>query len=126
LETEFFSAKLGFSRISRTGIAHNTSTFILKPAFMTRRQEIMEILRKEPLTVEDLSIMLGVHVKRIFDDMPHIEKSIRPKEKLVITPAQCRNCNFIFKDRRKIRTPSRCPKCKGVHIEAALFQIQDS
>ena len=91
---------------------------------MTRRQEIIEILRNEALSLQDLAVILRIHIKNIFEDIPHIEKTVRPKEKLVITPAQCLKCNFTFKERRKIKTPSRCPKCKGTHIKEPVFQIQ--
>ena len=92
---------------------------------MTRRQEIIEILRKEALSLQDLAIILRVHIKEIFEDIPHIKKTIRSREKLVMTPAQCQKCKFTFKDRRKIKTPSRCPKCKGTWIKAPVFQIQN-
>ncbi len=91
---------------------------------MTRRQEIIKILRAEALSLQDLAEMLPAHPKEVLSDIPYIEKSVRPAEKLIITPAQCRKCGFTFKDRRKIQTPSRCPKCKGTWIKEPLFQIQ--
>ena len=93
---------------------------------MTRRQEIAEILRCEALSLQDLSVFLKVHIKEILEDIPHIEKSVQPQERLVIVPAQCRKCGFTFKDRRKVKTPSRCPKCKGTRIKVPLFQIQNA
>jgi hypothetical protein len=92
---------------------------------MTRRQEIIQILTGEPLSLRELASLLRVHIKEIYADLPHIEKSIQRKGKLVITPAQCRKCGFTFKDRPKIKTPSRCPKCKGTWMEEAVFQIQE-
>jgi len=91
---------------------------------MTRRQEITEILRKETLSLRDLADMFEVDIKEILEDIPHIEKSVRPKEKLIMTPAQCRKCGFTFKDRRKFKKPSKCPKCKGMRIREPEFQIE--
>ena len=93
---------------------------------MTRRQEIIEILRGETLSLQDLSVFLKVHIKEILEDIPHIEKSIQPQARMVIVPAHCQKCGFAFRDRRKIKTPSRCPKCKGTWIKPPLFQIQDA
>ena len=93
---------------------------------MTRRQEIAEILRSEALSLQDLSVFLKVHIKVILDDIPHVEKSVQPQEKLIVVPSQCQQCGFTFKERRKIKTPSRCPKCKGTWIKSPLFQIQDA
>jgi transcriptional regulator len=91
---------------------------------MTRRQEITEVLRNGTASLQDIAVILGVNIKAVFEDIPHIEKSVRPQEKLVITPAECRRCGFIFKDRQKIRTPSRCPKCKNVRIKDPVFRIE--
>jgi predicted Zn-ribbon and HTH transcriptional regulator len=93
---------------------------------VTRRQEIIEILKGEALSLQDLSILLKVHIKEILEDIPHIEKSVQPQERLIIVPSQCQQCGFTFKERRKIKTPSRCPKCKGTWIKPPLFQIQDA
>ena len=43
---------------------------------MTRRQEIIEILRLEALSLADLAEMLEVHPKEILEDIPHIAKSV--------------------------------------------------
>lgn len=91
---------------------------------MTRRQEITEVLRAEALSLRDLSEMFHVHIKEILEDISHIEKSVRPQEELIMTPAQCRKCGFIFKDRSKFKKPSKCPKCKGMRIREPEFQIQ--
>ena len=92
---------------------------------MTRIQEIIQILSGEALSLPELAGILRVHIKEIYADLPHIEKSIQRRGKLVITPAQCRKCGFIFKDHPKIKTPSRCPKCKGKWMKEAAFQIQE-
>ena len=91
---------------------------------MTRRQEIIELLRTEELSVEDIAIIFRVHIKDILEDLKHIAKSIQPGEKLVMKPAQCEKCGYVFKKRSKIKTPSKCPKCKGNWIKASLFKIR--
>ncbi|RLF80089.1 transcriptional regulator, partial [Thermococci archaeon] len=41
---------------------------------------------------------------------------------LLIQPAQCKKCGFIFKP--EIRIPGRCPKCKSEWIEEPRFKIE--
>ena len=90
---------------------------------MTRRQQIIEILQQNKQTAQQLANTFQVKLQDIIEDLQHIEKSIKPK-KLKITPAYCRNCNFVFKERSKISKPSKCPRCKSEWIEAQMFGIQ--
>ena len=89
---------------------------------MTRRQEIIEILSKEEKTAQDLANLFKVELFEILVDLKHIKYSIKPK-KLSTKPAQCKKCGFIFKERSKIKKPSRCPSCKSEWIMAPLFKI---
>lgn len=91
---------------------------------MTRRIEIEDILSKNNISLQDIANIYRVELKEILEDVDHIKKSIKPK-KLVMTPAQCRNCGFIFKERSKIKTPSKCPRCRHERIKACLFTIKD-
>lgn len=91
---------------------------------MTRRKDIEDILSKNRISLQEIANMFRVELKEILEDIEHIKKSIRPK-KLVMFPAQCRNCGFIFKERTKIKTPSKCPRCKHERIQASLFTIKN-
>jgi len=59
----------------------------------------------------------------ILEDLKHIKYSIKPK-KLKMKPAQCKKCAFIFKERSRVKKPSKCPSCKGEWIIAPLFKIE--
>ena len=89
---------------------------------MTRRQEIIALLEKEEKSAQDLANLFKIELFEILVDLKHIKHSIKPK-KLVTKPAQCKKCGFIFKERSKIKKPSRCPSCKGEWIMAPLFKI---
>ena len=98
----------------------------------TLRRRIMKVLeeRDEPLTVEDIASILGLdhsYYKLIYESITHIAKSIRRlsegKKILVMRPPYCRNCGYVFKDLRRARKPSRCPKCKSERIAPPAFLI---
>ena len=89
---------------------------------MTRRQEIIVLLEKEEKTAQNLANLFKVDLFEILEDLKHIRYSLKPK-KLVTKPAQCKKCGFIFKERSKIKKPSRCPSCKSEWIISPLFKI---
>mgnify|MGYP001610453341 FL=1 len=90
---------------------------------MTRRQQIIQILQENKQSAQHLANYFQCELKDIIEDLQHIDKSIKPR-KLKITPAYCKSCNFIFKERSKVSKPSKCPKCKSEWIEAQMFGIQ--
>lgn len=89
---------------------------------MTRRQEIIELLEKEKKSAQELANMFKVEMFEILGDLSHIRLSVKPR-KLVMEPAQCRKCGFKFEERSKVKKPTKCPRCKGERIMAALFGI---
>lgn len=88
---------------------------------MTRRQEIIKILKKKQTSAQDLANYFKVELKEIIEDLEHIKLTV--KDKLKIFPAQCKMCGFLFKERSRIKRPSKCPRCRHERIEAALFRI---
>jgi len=90
---------------------------------MTRRQQIIEILQQNKQSAQQLANYFQCELREIIEDLQHIEKSIKPK-KLKSTPACCKSCNFVFKERSKISKPGKCPRCKSEWIEAQMFFIQ--
>ena len=90
---------------------------------MTRREEIVALLEKEPLSINNLAVKFGTIPPDILEDLEHIKKSIKPK-KLIVIPAHCKDCGFKFKDRQKLKAPSKCPRCRGERIYAPLFRVK--
>ena len=89
---------------------------------MTRREEIEKLLEKQPWSAQKLANYFRVEMKEILEDLEHVRKSVKPR-KLVIEPAYCPECGFVFKERTKIKKPSKCPKCRNENIEEPLFKI---
>jgi predicted Zn-ribbon and HTH transcriptional regulator len=93
----------------------------------TRRENIMELLEQSenPLTAQDICDILDVRKRGIiYEDLEHIAKSVkRRKKQLLIRPASCGSCNFIFKT-RSVKKPSKCPKCKSEWIIPPAYLIR--
>ncbi len=92
----------------------------------TIRQEIKKILEKGPVTAKEISSILGIKEKEVIYHIPHVSRSLPKNEKLIIDPPQCRLCGFIFKGRKKISKPSRCPRCYAGSIQPSAFWIKRS
>ncbi len=93
---------------------------------LTRREKIKRILQEDRFTdIEELIMELEIYDKRILiNDLQHIERSLkRLSQKLIMNPAQCQDCGFTF-DKKRIKYPSKCPKCKGQRIISPQFKIK--
>jgi len=90
----------------------------------TRRQHIVELLRKGPLTVLEMARETGAPVKLVVSDLEHVLKSLRGRERVIVEPAECASCGFVFRGRTRVETPSRCPECRSEKIEEPRFGIE--
>ena len=91
----------------------------------TIRQEIIDLLSSEELTIRDLSQAVSLPEKEIVGHLGHIERSLqRQGKKLLITPYECITCGFVFDKRTRFTKPGRCPSCKNSHIQVAGFCIK--
>ena len=86
---------------------------------MTFRQRMVEIMRLRPVTTREMADLLGIHERAVLEHLEHVIRS----QQVTIEPARCRNCEFLFKDRRRLSNPSRCPKCKNEWIERPRFYV---
>jgi predicted Zn-ribbon and HTH transcriptional regulator len=91
----------------------------------TIRQEIIDLLSSEELTIRDLSQAVSLMEKEIIGHLSHIERSLqRQGKKLMVTPYKCFTCGFVFDRRTRFTKPGRCPSCKNSHIQVAQFHIK--
>ncbi len=90
----------------------------------TIRQQIIELLQQRSVVVREISQELGIMEKEVFDHLEHIRFSVKASgQKLNIAPAVCLDCNYSFKDRKRVKHPGRCPKCKSTHIQKPEYSI---
>jgi hypothetical protein len=86
----------------------------------TRRKSIAELLEKSkhPMTAEDICSILDIERRSIvYEDIGHIAKSVKNSGKqLLIRPASCGKCGYVFSSRKVASRPSKCPKCHSQWI----------
>ena len=57
------------------------------------------------------------------EDLRHAIRSARAAgEQVVITPARCKQCGFVF-EAEKLSKPGKCPECRGTRIFEPLVGI---
>jgi len=100
-------------------------SFIPQERHETIRKKIMDIIEGNPFSARDISGEVGISVKEVFDHLEHIQKSVsRGDYHLVITPAECKKCGFVFTKRERLKKPGKCPVCRGESMQEPLFSLQ--
>ncbi len=98
--------------------------FIPKEQHDTLRHEIIALLAEKTLSARDISGEVRIAEKEVLEHLAHIRTALHARgERLVITPAVCRQCGFEFRKRERLNKPGRCPVCQGEQIEPPLFSI---
>jgi predicted Zn-ribbon and HTH transcriptional regulator len=102
----------------------------LKPSILPERQEtvrqkIITLLEGQTLSAKEISPSAHASEKEVYEHLEHIQKTTNKKElRLVITPAECRKCGFVFRKRERLKKPGKCPACHGELIKEPLFSIK--
>jgi predicted Zn-ribbon and HTH transcriptional regulator len=90
----------------------------------TNRQKLAALLERQPWRARDLSRQLAIKERDVYDHLSHIQRSAAAAGKtLHVTPCSCRRCGFVFKNRRRLTRPGRCPECRSTYIEPPVFKI---
>ncbi len=91
----------------------------------TVRRRIMALLVETPCTVREISQALSISEKEVYKHLPHVARSVAAggRRLAMVPPPQCRDCGFKFEDRSRYTRPSRCPRCKGEHVEQPVYRI---
>ncbi len=101
---------------------------------LTLREKIIEVLKntETPLTVDDIIALLGLRQsdrRLVYDAILHAAKSLSRKShgrlEIVMVPPYCMKCGYLFKDLKKPRKPSKCPRCKSERIAPPRFIIRE-
>jgi len=97
---------------------------------VSRRERIIELLRssREPMDVYQIARELGLEPSEagsVYEDLEHVARSLRSSGmSLLMEPPTCRSCGYVFKDLKRLRKPSKCPRCKGERISPPRFIIR--
>jgi predicted Zn-ribbon and HTH transcriptional regulator len=91
----------------------------------TRRQQLLEILTERSWTVEQLVLPFEVSNKDILDDMEHLLSLPATRRRLIIEPAQDRQCNFRSNRRDRHSKPSRFPGGRNAWLTPPTFHLKE-
>jgi predicted Zn-ribbon and HTH transcriptional regulator len=78
------------------------------------------LLARQPMGARDLAAELGLREKEVVEHLEHLRRS---HVALVVTPASCGECGFVFRKRDRLSRPSRCPMCRSEQINEPLFEV---
>ena len=90
----------------------------------TIRQSIINLLKDQELSAREISQIMGIREKEVYDHLAHIARSAAVKGKLKVQPAACRSCGFEFRKRDRLNPPGRCFQCRSESIIPPRFRIQ--
>jgi|UniRef100_A0A7C5ESD9 predicted Zn-ribbon and HTH transcriptional regulator len=89
----------------------------------TVRQAIKELLRGQALSALELSRLLSLPEKEIYQHLKHLARAPGPGLRFQLIPASCRKCNFTFSKRERLTPPSRCPVCGHQSLRRPRFAL---
>lgn len=91
---------------------------------MTCRQKILSLLETGPHTCRELSQSVHQSEKEILDHLEHLRITLQARGMvLLINPARCRHCEFVFENRTRLTKPGKCPRCRQTGIEPPVYSI---
>lgn len=107
-------------------MAPDQSDQVPRPSKLTIRQQLMEILAGARYSSKELASLLGIPERQVEEHLTHITRSLARDHarRFVMEPASCRECGFAFRERHRLTTPSRCPRCRSERITPPIYGIQ--
>lgn len=76
------------------------------------------------VTLNDISRMASVAERDVPHHLAHLDRSLsHGPEELLIDPARCVGCGFVFAKRTRFVRPGQCPDCKARRITLPRFRI---
>ncbi len=96
----------------------------------TLRQKIISLLIDEEMSAREISGDVGISEKEVYEHLSHIARSVASQDKkIVITPANCLACGFVFEDRSALPVPDAARNAKnptsGARDSASIRVITD-
>jgi transcriptional regulator len=93
---------------------------------LTIRQRIVELLEQGEYTARDLSKLLSVREKEVYEHLEHVQLSLGAKVNVIAHPPRCLDCGFTFLKRKRFTAPSRCPMCRSEAITTPIYGVTES
>lgn len=91
----------------------------------TVRRQVMDLLGERPLSAREISMAVGIAEKEVYPHLEHIRHTLQQeRHRLLVTPAACKRCGFVFRKRERLTRPGKCPLCRSEAIAEPLFVIR--
>ena len=92
----------------------------------TVRQRMMDLLCDARRSSYQLAQLLGISERQVEDHLSHVVQSVARDRtrRFVLESSTCMDCGFVFRDRRKLTKPSRCPSCRSEGITAPRYGLE--
>jgi predicted Zn-ribbon and HTH transcriptional regulator len=91
---------------------------------VTIRKDMILLLGNKEMDAREISSAVGVGEKEVYTHLNHISRSVKHQgKKLIIKPAECLGCGYVFEKRKRFTRPSRCPICKSEHMQSPMYRI---
>ena len=88
------------------------------------RKGLITLLQDQPMGLAEIAHLMEMTQKDVEEDLRHLLKSLKHSEyQLIVTPAVCRKCGFIF-NKDKMHKPGKCPQCHGTWVQEPVFTIK--
>ena len=95
------------------------------PRAETIRKRMIALLRGSALSARELSVQVGIPERDVPSHLEHLRHSLHgTDERLLVVPAACRRCGFVFAKRERFERPGRCPACRGGSISEPRFVVE--
>lgn len=78
-----------------------------------------------PRTAKEISGEVRIPERDIYEHLEHIRKTMNKGEyRLVVVPARCERCGFVFRKRGRLKKPGKCPICRSESVTEPLFSVE--
>jgi predicted Zn-ribbon and HTH transcriptional regulator len=95
--------------------------------YETLRRRIVSMLKEQSSTGKELSGQLRIPEKDVFEHLEHIRKTMnKGPYRLMVVPARCERCGFVFRKRGRLKAPGKCPMCRSESVEEPQFSVEKS
>lgn len=90
----------------------------------TIRKHIIFLLQDVTISAKELSQYFRVPEREVQDHLGHIRRTMNKGDlHLIVRPAACEKCGFVFRKRGKLSRPGKCPICHSNLIRPPLFSV---
>ena len=94
--------------------------------YETLRKRIAAILKEESFSGRELAAQLRIPERDVYHHLEHIRRTMNKGDfHLVVEPARCEKCGFVFAKRERLSKPGRCPLCRSESVTQPVFSVEE-